>query len=277
MAIESRDKNGVGSAGDEAGASADRIAAGLASAILHNRPLFERLGELRRRLFVCAGTFLGALAAAWIAYPAILDLLVVPLQHLPGAGQIVARGHLVFTSPTEAFAVRLKVVSYAAGLLASPVILWQLWRFLGPAGPGARARRANRAALALVASSLALFAAGGFAAFLFVYPALKIFLYLGGNHIVLVPRASSYLSFLLLLIVAFGLTFEYPMVLLGLMFLGIINSKSLRRRRRLAYFVLLVVSVVVTPTVDPITPMALAVPLGILYEATIAVARLLKR
>ncbi|HEU5002131.1 MAG TPA: twin-arginine translocase subunit TatC [Actinomycetota bacterium] len=257
-------------------APADRIAASFAAAILHNRPLLERLGELRRRLFACAGTFLGALVVAWIAYPAILDLLVIPLQHLPGATQIVARGHLVFTSPTEAFAVRVKVVTYSGGLLASPVVLWQLWRFLGPPGPGAKAKKANRAAFALVASSLVLFAAGGFAAFLFVYPALKIFLYLGGSHIVLVPRASSYLSFLLLLIVAFGLTFEYPMVLLGLIFIGVIDSRSLRRRRRLAYFVLLVVSVVVTPTVDPITPIALAVPLGILYEATIAVARLLK-
>lgn len=273
MAIESPDR--VPAATEQA--PGDRIAASLASAILHNRTLLERLGELRRRLFVCAGTFLGAMAVAWFAYPAVLDLLVVPLQHLPGATQIVARGHLVFTSPTEAFAVRLKVVSYTGGLLASPVILWQLWRFLGPAGPGARAKKANRYAFALVASSLLLFVAGGFAAFLFVYPALKIFLYLGGTHIVLVPRASSYLSFLLLLIVAFGLTFEYPMVLLGLIFIGVIDSRTLRRRRRMAYFALLVVSVFVTPTVDPITPLALALPLGLLYEATIGVARLLKR
>ena len=138
-------------------------------------------------------------------------------------------------------------------------------------------RRGTRYTLVLVAVSVVLFAAGTAAAFAFVAPALRVFLYLGGPHIVLVPRASEYLSFLMILIVAFGLTFEYPLLLLGLVFAGVLTSDTLRKRRRLAYFLLIVISAVVTPTVDPITPLALAIPLAVLYEATIFTARMFKR
>jgi sec-independent protein translocase protein TatC len=144
------------------------------------------------------------------------------------------------------------------------------------AGKGS-ARRRTRYAVVLVAVSLVLFAAGTVAAFAFVAPALRIFLYLGGPHIVLVPRAAEYLSFLILLVAAFGLTFEYPLLLLGLVFAGVLSSETLRKRRRFAWFLLIVISAVVTPTVDPITPLALALPLALLYEATIFTARLFKR
>jgi len=177
-------------------------------------------------------------------------------------------------------------VALTAAAAASPVVLWEAWRFLtseaGPAPgtkttPGRSAGRRDRYAVVLIAASLVLFAAGTAAGFAFVYPALHIFLYLGGPHVTLVPSAAEYLSFLLLVIVAFGATFEYPLLLLGLIFAGVIGSGTLRRRRRLSYFLIIVVSAVVTPTVDPITPLALAVPLGLLYEATIVTARLFKR
>lgn len=247
----------------------------------------DRLGELRTRI----GRALIAVAvcsvAAWFVYPPVLALLTRPLRGLPGAGLIIAKGKLIFTAPQEAFFVRIKVVTLTAAAAASPVVLWEAWRFLtseaGPPGPGIStrtgwsARRRDGYALALIAASLVLFAAGTAAGFLFVYPALHVFLYLGGPHVTLVPSAAEYLSFLLLVIAAFGVTFEYPLLLLGLIFAGVIGSDTLRRRRRLSYFVIIVVSAVVTPTVDPITPLALAVPLGLLYEATIVTARIFKR
>lgn len=245
----------------------------LASVLLRGQTLPERLGELRIRLFRAGGALLACSLVAWFFYSPILAALTVPLKNLPGAGEVVSKGKLVFTTPTEAFYVRIKVVGYTGAFLASPVILWELLRFFA----GGQQSRLNRYATAVVVSSLILFAAGAAVAFAFVEPALKIFLYLGGSHIVLVPRAAEYLSFLILLVVAFGLTFEYPLVLLGLVMAGVINSTTLRRKRRIAYFALLVVSAVVTPTVDPITPLALAIPLAALYEATIATARLLKR
>lgn len=248
-------------------------ARGLSAVLLRNKTLLERLDELRNRLFRIVAVAALAWILAWFFYSPILSLLTIPLHHIPGSGEIVSRGKLAFTTPTEAFTVRLRVVGYSGILLASPVVVWELWRFL----TGGSGSRASRFGLAVVASSLILFVMGGAAAFAFIHPALKIFLYLGGPHIVLVPRASQYISFLLLLIVAFGLTFEYPLFLLALIMAGVINSALLRKRRRLAYFVLLVVSVVITPTVDPVTPLALALPLALLYEATIIVGRSLKR
>jgi len=256
-------------------------ARGLAGALLNHRSLLERLGELRNRIFKALLALAVGSVVAWFFYPAVLAVLAHPLKALPGAGAVVGKGKLVFTAPQEAFFVRIKVVGLTGAALASPVILWQMWRFLiegVPEGAGkGTARRRTRYAVVLVAVSLVLFAAGTVAAFAFVAPALHIFLYLGGPHIVLVPRAAEYLSFLILIVVAFGLTFEYPLLLLGLVFAGVLTSETLRKRRRLAWFLLIVISAVVTPTVDPITPLALALPLALLYEATIFAARLFKR
>lgn len=248
-------------------------AGGVARFLLRNRSLLERVGELRTRLFRMALAVLVASVLAWFAYGHILVLLVQPLKSLPGASGLVKQGTLVFTAPTEAFYVRIRVVVFTGAAVASPVVLWQLWGFLAA---GVRTR-GTRYAVAVVASAVVLFLAGGALAFAFVNPALRLFVYLGGSHVTLIPSAGEYLSFLMLLVVAFGLTFEYPLFLLALTLAGVISSGHLRRRRRIAYFSLLVVSAVVTPTVDPITPLALALPLGLLYEATIAVARLLKR
>jgi sec-independent protein translocase protein TatC len=245
----------------------------LTAILLNHRSFLDRLGELRTRLLWAAAALAVCIVAAWFLYSPILALLVQPLRSVPGSGAVVSRGKLIFTAPTEAFLVRVRLAAYAGTAFASPFILWQLWRFLTA---GLR-RNSARSALVLVGASVVLFAVGTIGAFAFVGPALRLFLYLGGGHVTLIPRASEYLSFLMLLIVSFGLTFEYPLLLLGLIWAGIISSDTLRKRRRLAWFVLIVISAVVTPTVDPITPLALAVPLALLYEATIGVARLMKR
>lgn len=248
-------------------------AQGIAGVLLNHRTLLERLGELRRRIFKALIALAACSVAAWFLYPWILTLVAHPLRGLPGAGAVVGKGKLVFTAPQEAFFVRIKVVGFAGAAIASPIILWQLWRFLTEGASG----RSVRYGIVLIPISVLLFAAGTVAAFAFVSPALHLFLYLGGPHVVLVPRAADYLSFLLLIVISFGATFEYPLFLLGLTFAGVISSKTLRKRRRIAYFVLLVVSAVVTPTVDPITPLALAIPLVLLYEGTILAARLFRR
>ena len=252
---------------------AQPLGSGLARVVLANRPLLERLGELRNRLFRATVALAVACVVVWFFYTPILALLVQPLKSLPGASGVVSRGKLVFTGPAEAFSVRLRVVAFIGGALSSPVILWQLWQFVASGVKG----RSTRYASVVVASAMILFLAGGAVAFLFVNPALHLFLWLGGSRVVLVPSAAEYLSFLMLLIVAFGLTFEYPLVLLALVLAGVMSSRQLRAKRRVAYFALIVVSAVVTPTVDPITPFALAIPLGLLYEGTILLSRAMKR
>jgi sec-independent protein translocase protein TatC len=227
--------------------------------------VLAHLEELRSRVFkAVVATAVGA-GMAWLFYNQILGLLVHPLRVLPEANQIIARGRLVFTAPTEALFVRVKVVTFAGAILASPVILWQAWRFVTPG----LHRSEKRYGVAFIAVSVLLFAAGSAVAFAFVGPALRMLVSLGGAKVTLLPRASEYLSFVLVVVVAFAL--------MALSLVGVIGSQMLRQHRRLAWMAIIVVATVVTPTVDPITPFALAIPLAILYEGTILTMRLMKR
>jgi sec-independent protein translocase protein TatC len=235
--------------------------------------VLAHLEELRSRVFkAVVATAVGA-GMAWLFYNQILGLLVHPLRVLPEANQIIARGRLVFTAPTEALFVRVKVVTFAGAILASPVILWQAWRFVTPG----LHRSEKRYGVAFIAVSVLLFAAGSAVAFAFVGPALRMLVSLGGAKVTLLPRASEYLSFVLVVVVAFAVTFEFPIALMALSLVGVIGSQMLRQHRRLAWMAIIVVATVVTPTVDPITPFALAIPLAILYEGTILTMRLMKR
>src|SRR5437016_2113003 len=120
---------------------------GLAGALLNHRSLLERLGELRSRIFRALLALAIGSVVAWFFFPAILAVLAHPLKSLPGAGAVVAKGKLVFTAPQEAFFVRIKIVAFTGAVIASPVILWQMWRFLTEGATPGSTRRGIRSAL----------------------------------------------------------------------------------------------------------------------------------
>ena len=213
------------------------------------------------------------MVVAWFFYEPLLRLLISPLAKLPAADQILREGQLIYTAPTEAFLVRLKVVAFAGLILALPVILWQLWRFVTPG----LHKHEKKYVLPFVVISMLLFALGVSVAFASLPKALEVLAGFGGNELVLLPEAADYLSFVLLLIMAFGVSFEFPIVLLGLTIVGVLSSAKLRKSRRVAWVVILVVAAVITPTQDPITLAMMALPLGLLFEATVLAARLMKK
>ncbi|MEO7803363.1 MAG: twin-arginine translocase subunit TatC [Actinomycetota bacterium] len=231
------------------------------------------LEELRTRLFKMLLAFGVGCIAAWFFYEDILHFLIQPLKQLPVAEQIISQGNLIFTAPTEAFFIRLKITAFAGFVLALPVILWQLWRFVTPG----LHRKEKRYAIPFVFVSMVLFCAGVAFAFTTLPRALDFLASFSGTELVLLPRASEYLSFVLILIAGFGVTFEFPLVLLALTLIGVVSSQKLRRVRKVAYVTILIVAAIVTPTQDPVTLMMMSVPLGLLYEATILVARLMKK
>jgi sec-independent protein translocase protein TatC len=235
--------------------------------------LMEHLEELRSRLIKMALAFVVGAVVSWFLYNQILAVLIAPLARLPVAEAIIENGKLIFTAPTEAFFVRLKVVSFAGLALALPVILWQLWRFVAP---GLHAHE-KKYSFPFVLISLALFAGGAAFAFWTLPRALEILTQFAGDDLVLLPRASEYLSFVMLLVAAFGLAFEFPLVLIALSVVGVVSADTLRRGRRIAWIVILVVAAIITPTQDPVTLMLMAGPLALLYEATILVVRLIRR
>lgn len=235
--------------------------------------MIEHLEELRARLFKVVLAFVIGSIIAWFLYNRIVGVLVQPLKDLPNAEQILSKGKIVFTAPQEPFFVRLKVTAFAGIVLALPVILWQLWRFVTPG----LHKKEKRYALPFVLVSLFLFAGGVWFAFALFPQALRILFSFAGTETVILPRASEYLSFVLLLIFAFGITFEMPLVLFSLTLAGVLSTATLRKGRRAAWIIIAIVAAVVTPTQDPYTMMLMAVPLVLLYELTILIARLFKR
>ncbi|MFN2609410.1 MAG: twin-arginine translocase subunit TatC [Actinomycetota bacterium] len=232
------------------------------------------LTELRSRLIKALLAFFVMSVVAWFLYEPILHLLIAPISKLPESARILSKGKLIYTSPVEPLFIRLKVTSFAGLVLSLPVVLWQLWRFVTP---GLRSNE-KRYALPFVMSALTLFALGAVLAIL-TMPAALLFLskLAPSTTFDFLPKASEYLSFVLLLVVAFGASFEFPIVLVFLALVGIIDSRKLRKSRGLALVLVLVVAAVVTPTQDPFTQVALSVPMYLLYEATIVTVRLMKR
>lgn len=246
--------------------------AGSSNGVPAEMSLLEHLEELRARLIKVALAFGAACVVAWFVYDPLLAALTRPLKSLPAAEEFT-RGRLITMAPTEAFFVRLKITAFSGFFLALPVILWQLWRFVTP---GLYSHE-KRYVVPFVLVSMGLFAAGIWLAYVTLPQALKVLAAFAGSELVLIPRASEYLSFLMLLMMAFGFSFEFPVVLLGLVMAGVLTSDSLHRGRRMAWVIIVVAAAVITPTTDPITMLLLAIPMALLYEGTVLGARMLKK
>lgn len=236
--------------------------------------ILEHLEELRTRIIrmliglgVCA-------VLAWFLYNRILTFLTIPLGHLKHVAKGISVHHqLLVTGPADPFFIRIQVVLFSALALDLPVILWQLWRFVAP---GLYSKE-KRYAIPFVASAMALFAGGVALAIVMLPSALGLLTSFAGSQIQLLPTATEYLTFVTLLMVAFGVAFEFPLILVSLSLVRVVSSRRLRQWRRPAWVVILILAGFLTPGDDPITQLLLAVPLAVLYEVTIWVTRLLKR
>jgi sec-independent protein translocase protein TatC len=228
--------------------------------------IVEHLEELRRVLIVSMVAWVAGTIVAFIFNGFVLGLLLHPLKViLKNAHSLINTA--IFTSPTEGLTVPIKIAAIVGFILALPVILWQVWTFIAP---GLRPVE-RKFVWPFVVSALLLFLAGAAFAY-FVMPIGLNFLatFLSGNAVYF-PDIDEYLSFFLLLVVIFGITFEMPMALVMLGVLGIISSGWLRKRRRAAIILIIFAALVVTPGADPFTPTALAIPLILLYEVAILV------
>lgn len=222
--------------------------------------LVEHLEELRRVLIISMAAWAAATVVGVVLSGSILDLIIRPLAYL--------HQPLHYFSPMGYFSIHLKV-GVTAGLgMALPIIVWQAWTFVSP---GLRAPE-RRFAKPLLVSSLGLFAAGAALAYFFLYIAIRmVSLVSHDGSLTFFPEANAYIGFVLLLMVAFGVTFEFPVALVLLSMARMVDAARLKRSRKVAYFAIAAVGYVVTPGVDPVTPIALVTPLILLYEAAILV------
>ena len=226
--------------------------------------LVEHLTELRHRLFICLGSIVPAFALAY----AFHDHLIERLKDLLPPGT-----PLVTFGVTEPFLTSLKVSFYAAIALVLPILLWQVWAFLAPAV----GEDTQRVLGVFVVLATALFAAGVAFCYVIVLPKALTFLVDYDSDLYTTQiRASYYLSFVALTLLAFGIAFEMPIFVLALVRLGVLSSARLRSNRRVGY-VLMLVFAILLPTVDPVSLALEVAPLLVLYELSIWISVLMER
>ena len=233
--------------------------------------LFEHLDELRKRLFWAIVAVAVGMTLAAIFNNLVFSLLLYPLRQVHGLHQSAYQ--ITTFSPAEPFMVSLKVWVVVGLLLASPFLIWQLWAFVGPAFT----RTEKKYFYPVVIATTGLFLGGVTFGYLIVIPkAMQWLLTFGAGHFNVQLRASDYFTFVALFALAFGAVFEMPVVLVLLARVGVIDDKFLRKYRRWAIVINAIIAAVITPSQDAFSMLAMFIPLVILYEISIPLARLVK-
>lgn len=229
----------------------------------------EHLAELRRRLIVAVVAFVVAGCVAAVFYDSILTLLRHPYC------QIAASHGCKFyvTGPLDPLTLRVKLAAFGGLVLASPVMLWELWRFITP---GLRPTE-KRYAVPFVVASILLFLFGCAVVYLVLPHTLGWLIGVGGPDLHELLNPNSYLTLVLILMLLFGLMFEFPVVLVALQLARVVSPAALLRHWRWAVIAITAASAVFTPSSDPFSMIALAVPLVAFYFASIGVAKLFGR
>jgi sec-independent protein translocase protein TatC len=236
----------------------------------------EHLQELRRRLIICLWGVGIAGIAAWFLYGPFKELLRRPYcqfvnqnpQLRPPTGC-----DLVVSGPVDPMLVKLKVVLFIAITIALPILLYQLWAFIVP---GLTARE-KKWSIPFVLSSFVLFVAGGLFSYFTLPRALSFLLGFAGTGVVSLLSFDRYVSFVMLVTLAFGLSFLLPVLLVFLELVGVVSPRWLAKYRRYAIFLIFLFAAIITPSSDPYTMTAMALPMYLLYEVAIIIGRLTKR
>lgn len=232
--------------------------------------LVGHLVELRNRLLKMAIAVGVCAVAGWFLYPLLIQALIDPYQSLEGT---IGGGRLLQQDPLEGFSVRIKITAYTAIILAMPVLLWQIWRFVTP---GLHANE-KRYALPFVASASVLFILGAGIAYWTLPKAIGWLASVGGSDFAQFYSPSKYFTLVVYMMLAFGVGFEFPILLVFLQMVGILNTALLRQWRRYVIVGIVVFVAVVTPSTDPLSLLALTIPMVVFYEVSILIGRLLQR
>jgi sec-independent protein translocase protein TatC len=240
--------------------------------------LIEHLSELRRRVIVSAIVVVACTVVVFFLYDHLLHFLSTPYEHVTrgktACGGTATHGcKLIATGPLEPFLVRLKVSTYGGIALSVPFVFWQIWRFVTPG----LHKHERRYGVAFLLAIVVLFALGAVVAWFTVEKALEFLLGVGGNSIQPFITADKYLTLVTLMIAAFGVAFEFPVLLVFLLLVRAVNTRQLRNVRRWMIVGIVTFAAVITPSQDPFSLFFMAVPMYLFYEIAIVIGRVMKR
>ena len=240
--------------------------------------LVEHLAELRKRLIICVIGIVVCSIIVFFLYNRVLHFLAGPYEKVTrGEPQCGGNPHkgcdLIVTDPLGPFIVRLKIAGYGGLALSVPIIFWEIWRFVTP---GLK-KHERRYGIGFLLSSIVLFAMGAVVAWFTVEKALDFLLHIGGPSLHPLIVADKYLTLVTLMIIAFGVSFEFPLLVIFLLLVRVVNTRQLRRARRWVAVGVTTFAAVITPSQDPFSLLFMAIPMYIFYEVAILVGRLMKR
>lgn len=239
--------------------------------------LTEHLAELRVRIIRSALAVGVGMLVIVIWYDPVLRWLRGPYDNLCHSSESMraatADCTLVSLGPLDAFGTRFRIAMWGGLVLALPVVMWQVWRFIVPALHA----KEKKYAVPFILSAIVMFALGGFLAYWTLEKALEFLVSWSGDEVVATYQVSKYVSLVTLMVVMFGLGFQIPVLLVFLQLVGAIKPRTLIRFWRYAIMIIFLLAAVITPSGDPISMLVLAIPLTILYFIAALVAWLIIR
>lgn len=237
-------------------------------------PIMEHLRELRSRI-VRSVLAVGVTTTVLLAfYEPFKDLLTRPYVDLCARRpDFKCDGSLFVLGPLDGFAARLRICAYGGLILALPVLLWQLWRFIVPA----LNKKERRYAVPFITSSVVLFAVGSAIAYWTLGKALEFLISWSGTNVSQAFQINKYVQLVVLMMLAFGVGFLSPVLIVFLQLASVVTPRTLVKQWRVAIMGIFVTAAVITPSGDPFSLFALAVPLTVLYALAVLVGWLLVR
>lgn len=237
-------------------------------------PIMEHLRELRMRIVRSLIAVVVTTIVLLAFYDPVKQFLTAPYRDLCAANaDFNCDGSLYALGPLDGFSARMKLSAYGGLVLALPVVLWQIWRFVVPA----LSKKEKHYAVPFIGSSVVLFALGGTLAYWTLDKALEFLISWSGSDVSQTYQITKYISLVTYMMLAFGVGFLSPVLLVFLQIARIVRPGTLLRQWRVAIVSIFVLAAVITPSGDPFSLMALSFPLTVLYLLSVLVGWLVVR
>jgi sec-independent protein translocase protein TatC len=236
--------------------------------------IFDHLSELRMRIVRSLLAIGIGAALILIFYDFVLDVMTQPYRNTCSAHpEFNCDGSLYALGPVEGLASRMRISGYGGLVLALPVVMWQLWRFIVPA----LHPKEKRYSVPFILSAVTLFVLGGITAYWTLDKALEFLIAWSGEDVNQTYQISKYISLVAMMVLAFGVGFLSPVLIVFLQLVGVVTPQTLLRQWRVAIMIIFALSAVITPSGDPVSMLALAVPMSLLYLIAVLIGLVAQR